>query len=158
MVSLSDYERKTLILGALIHDIGKIEIPRDILQKKGKLEPHEWEIMKKHVTWGKEIVSVNKKLEDLIPLVELHHERFDGNGYPYGLKEKSIPKLARILCIIDSFDAMTTERPYQKTKTFNEALKGERHHLFIFSHLYIFFCIFVFGFSPQTSFEGIFVV
>jgi diguanylate cyclase (GGDEF)-like protein/putative nucleotidyltransferase with HDIG domain len=121
MVSLSDYERKTLILGALIHDIGKIEIPRDILQKKGKLEPHEWEIMKKHVTWGKEIISVNKRLEDLIPLVELHHERFDGNGYPYGLKEKSIPKLARILCIIDSFDAMTTERPYQKTKTFNEA-------------------------------------
>jgi diguanylate cyclase (GGDEF)-like protein/putative nucleotidyltransferase with HDIG domain len=121
MVSLSDYERKTLILGALIHDIGKIEIPRDILQKKEKLEPHEWEIMKKHVTWGKEIISVNKRLEDLIPLVELHHERFDGNGYPYGLKEKSIPKLARILCIIDSFDAMTTERPYQKTKTFNEA-------------------------------------
>ncbi len=121
MVSLSDYERKTLILGALIHDIGKIEIPRDLLQKKGKLEPHEWEIMKKHVTWGKEIISVNKSLEDLIPLVELHHERYDGNGYPYGLKGKSIPKLARILCVIDSFDAMTTERPYQKTKTFNEA-------------------------------------
>jgi diguanylate cyclase (GGDEF)-like protein len=121
MVSLSDYERKTLILGALIHDIGKIEIPRDLLQKKGKLEPHEWEIMKKHVTWGKEIISVNKSLEDLIPLVELHHERYDGNGYPYGLKGKSIPKLARILCVIDSFDAMTTERPYQKTKTFSEA-------------------------------------
>ncbi|MEH7013496.1 diguanylate cyclase [Neobacillus niacini] len=122
ILSLSDYERKSLILGALIHDIGKIEIPRDILNKKGKLEPHEWEMMKKHVTWGKEIISTNKKLEDLIPLVELHHERFDGNGYPYGLKGKSIPKLARILCIIDSFDAMTTERPYQKTKTFNEAI------------------------------------
>ncbi|WP_045518290.1 bifunctional diguanylate cyclase/phosphohydrolase [Neobacillus niacini] len=122
LLALSEYERKTLILGALIHDIGKIEIPRDILNKKGKLEPHEWEIMKKHVTWGKEIISTNKKLEDLIPLVELHHERFDGNGYPYGLKGKSIPKLARILCIIDSFDAMTTERPYQKTKTFKEAI------------------------------------
>ncbi|MDR7078874.1 diguanylate cyclase (GGDEF)-like protein/putative nucleotidyltransferase with HDIG domain [Neobacillus niacini] len=122
LLSLSDYERKTLILGALIHDIGKIEIPRDILNKKGKLEPHEWEMMKKHVTWGKEIISTNKKLEDLIPLVELHHERFDGNGYPYGLKGKSIPKLARILCVIDSFDAMTTERPYQKTKTFKEAI------------------------------------
>lgn len=122
LLSLSEYERKTLILGALIHDIGKIEIPRDILNKKGKLEPHEWEMMKKHVTWGKEIISTNKKLEDLIPLVELHHERFDGNGYPYGLKGKSIPKLARILCVIDSFDAMTTERPYQKTKTFKEAI------------------------------------
>lgn len=122
LLALSDYERKTLILGAIIHDIGKIEIPRDILNKKGKLEPHEWEMMKKHVIWGREIISTNKKLEDLIPLVELHHERYDGNGYPYGLKGKSIPKLARILCIIDSFDAMTTERPYQKTKTFKEAI------------------------------------
>jgi diguanylate cyclase (GGDEF)-like protein len=121
-LNLSDHERKTLILGALIHDIGKIEIPRDLLNKKGKLEPHEWETMKKHVTWGKEIISTNKKLEDLVPLVELHHERYDGRGYPYGLKGKSIPKLARILCLIDSFDAMTTERPYQKTKTFKEAI------------------------------------
>jgi diguanylate cyclase (GGDEF)-like protein len=121
-LNFSDHERKTLILGALIHDIGKIEIPRDLLNKKGKLEPHEWEMMKKHVTWGKEIISTNKNLEDLIPLVELHHERYDGKGYPYGLKGKSIPKLARILCVIDSFDAMTTERPYQKTKTFKEAI------------------------------------
>lgn len=121
-LNLSDHERKTLILGAIIHDIGKLEIPRDIINKKGKLDPHEWEIMKKHVTWGKEIISTNKKLEDLIPLVELHHERFDGGGYPYGLKGKTIPKLARILCVIDSFDAMTTERPYQKTKTFSEAI------------------------------------
>ncbi|MFK9093856.1 diguanylate cyclase [Bacillus salipaludis] len=122
ILNLSDHERKTLTLGAIIHDIGKIEIPRDILNKKGKLDPHEWEIMKMHVTWGKDIVSTNKKLEDLIPLVELHHERFDGKGYPYGLAGKSIPKLARILCVIDSFDAMTTERPYQKTKTFQEAI------------------------------------
>ncbi len=121
-LQLTEQERKTLILGALIHDIGKLEIPRDIINKKGKLDPHEWEIMKKHVTWGKEIISTNKKFEDLIPLVELHHERFDGNGYPYGLKGKTIPKLSRILCVIDSFDAMTTERPYQKTKTFQEAI------------------------------------
>ncbi|WML24718.1 diguanylate cyclase [Neobacillus sp. OS1-33] len=122
ILNLSVHERKTLILGALVHDIGKIEIPREILNKKGKLESDEWEWMKKHVTYGKEIISTNKKLEDLIPLVELHHERYDGNGYPYGLAGKSIPKLARILCVIDSFDAMTTERPYQKTKTFHEAI------------------------------------
>ncbi|MFB5195087.1 diguanylate cyclase [Neobacillus sp. KR4-4] len=122
VLNLSVDERKTLILGALIHDIGKIEIPREILNKKGSLDSQEWETMKKHVTYGKDIISTNKKLEDLIPLVELHHERFDGNGYPYGLIGKSIPKLARILCVIDSFDAMTTERPYQKTKTFQEAI------------------------------------
>ncbi len=120
---LTDHERQTLILGALIHDIGKIEVPRDILNKSGKLEKHEWEIIKKHVTWGREIVAAEKRFDDLLPLVELHHERYDGRGYPYGLKGEEIPKLARILCIIDSFDAMTTERPYQPTKTFEEALE-----------------------------------
>lgn len=122
-LNLSDYEKKLLISGALIHDIGKLEIPRDIINKKGKLEPFEWEMIKKHVTWGKEIIATNKELHDLIPLVELHHERYDGKGYPYGLQGESTPKLARILCIIDSFDAMTTERPYQSTKTFDEAVK-----------------------------------
>jgi diguanylate cyclase (GGDEF)-like protein/putative nucleotidyltransferase with HDIG domain len=125
-LDLSDHERKVFTLGALIHDIGKLEVPRDILHKKGKLDPNEWEIMKNHVIWGKEIILANKQLEDLIPLVELHHERYDGKGYPYGLKGENIPKLARLLCIIDSFDAMTTERPYQKTKTFQEAIKELR--------------------------------
>ncbi|MFD3447583.1 diguanylate cyclase [Microbacteriaceae bacterium 4G12] len=125
-LQLGDAEKKTLILGALIHDIGKLEIPRDIINKKSKLDTHEWEIMKKHVLWGKEIISVNKELQELIPLVELHHERFDGKGYPYGLKGEDIPTLARILCIIDSFDAMTTERPYQRTKTFSEAIEELR--------------------------------
>jgi diguanylate cyclase (GGDEF)-like protein/putative nucleotidyltransferase with HDIG domain len=122
MLDLTDHEKQTLILGALIHDIGKIEVPRDILNKEGKLEKHEWEIVKKHVTWGKEIIAAEKQFDDLIPLVELHHERYDGKGYPYGLKGEEIPKLARILCVIDSFDAMTTERPYQRTKTFEEAI------------------------------------
>ncbi|AMQ20632.1 diguanylate cyclase [Geobacillus sp. JS12] len=120
---LTDHERQTLALGAIIHDIGKIEVPRDILNKSGKLEKHEWEIIKKHVTWGREIVAAEKRFDELLPLVELHHERYDGKGYPYGLKGEEIPKLARILCIIDSFDAMTTERPYQPTKTFEEALE-----------------------------------
>lgn len=125
-LNLSEHERKVLTLGALVHDIGKLEVPRDIINKKGKLEPIEWEIMKKHVIFGKEIISTNKQLEELIPLVELHHERLDGKGYPHGLKGDNIPKLARILCIIDSFDAMTTERPYQKTKTFEEAIRELR--------------------------------
>jgi diguanylate cyclase (GGDEF)-like protein/putative nucleotidyltransferase with HDIG domain len=126
MLDLTDHEKQTLILGALIHDIGKIEVPRDILNKEGKLAPHEWEIVKKHVTWGKEILAAEKGFDDLIPLVELHHERYDGKGYPYGLKGEEIPKLARILCVIDSFDAMTTERPYQRTKTFEEAVSEIR--------------------------------
>lgn len=121
-LDLTNHEKKLLILGALIHDIGKIELPRSVINKTGKLEPYEWEMVKKHVIWGKEIVSTNKSLHELIPLVELHHERYDGRGYPYGLEGDSIPRLARILSIIDSFDAMTTERPYQRTKSFSEAI------------------------------------
>lgn len=125
-IPLSDAEKRTLILGALFHDIGKLEVPKHILQKKEKLTAEEWSIVKKHVIWGKEIVSAIDKYSDLIPLVELHHERVDGKGYPYGLAGDDIPKLARILCVIDSFDAMTTERPYQKTKTFDEAIQELR--------------------------------
>lgn len=125
-IPLADSDKKTLILGALFHDIGKLEVPKHILKKKEKLTPEEWETVKRHVTFGKEIVSAIDKYKELIPLVELHHERVDGKGYPYGLKGEEIPKLARILCIIDSFDAMTTERPYQKTKTFDEAIQELR--------------------------------
>ncbi|MEB3102290.1 bifunctional diguanylate cyclase/phosphohydrolase [Ferviditalea candida] len=127
-IGLNDYERKMLTLGALFHDIGKLEIPRDILNKKGKLTSEEWEIVKKHVLWGKEIASTNQRLKHLIPLIELHHERYDGMGYPHGLHSNEIPKLARILTVIDSFDAMTTERPYQKTKSFDEAFSEIRMH------------------------------
>lgn len=124
MLNLNEEERRILVLGALIHDIGKLEVPRDILNKKTKLTNEEWEIVKKHVVWGKEIVlATMDKYKDVVPLVELHHERFDGKGYPHGLAGQEIPRLARMLCIIDSFDAMTTERPYQATKSFPEALK-----------------------------------
>lgn len=122
VLDLNEEDRRLLVLGALIHDIGKLEIPRDILNKKSKLTNEEWEIVKKHVLWGREIVMVTDKYKDLVPLVELHHERFDGKGYPHGLRNNEIPRLARVLSIIDSFDAMTTERPYQDTKSFQEAL------------------------------------
>lgn len=121
-LDLNMADRKTLIMGALIHDIGKLEIPRDVINKKGKLTKEEWEMVQKHVIWGREIVSTDRELHDLLPLVELHHERFDGKGYPYGMSGYEIPKLVRMLTVIDSFDAMTTERPYQKTKTFSEAI------------------------------------
>jgi diguanylate cyclase (GGDEF)-like protein len=127
ILELNEEERRLLVLGALIHDIGKLEIPRDILNKKTKLTEDEWGIVKKHVLWGREIVLVTDKFKDLVPLVELHHERYDGKGYPHGLKGQQIPRLSRMLCIIDSFDAMTTERPYQPTKSFAEALQEIKH-------------------------------
>jgi diguanylate cyclase (GGDEF)-like protein len=121
ILNLNEEDRRLLVLGALIHDIGKLEVPRDILIKKTKLTNEEWEVVKKHVVWGKEFVLATK-YKELAPLVELHHERYDGKGYPHGLKGNEIPWLARMLCIIDSFDAMTTERPYQETKSFVDAL------------------------------------
>lgn len=71
---------------------------------------------------GQKIAMTDHRFKDLIPYIELHHERYDGKGYPHGLKGKEIPKLCRMLTVIDSFDAMTSERPYQKTKTFEEAI------------------------------------
>lgn len=122
VLSLDKDEKREFVLGALIHDIGKLEIPWGVLNKEGKLTPDEWETIKQHVTWGKKIALTDQRFKDLIPYIELHHERFDGKGYPHGLKGNEIPKLCRMLTIIDSFDAMTTERPYQKTKTLQEGI------------------------------------
>lgn len=122
LLDIDPIAKRHFTLGALIHDIGKLEIPWGILNKKDKLEPEEWEMVKWHVTWGKKMALTNEKFKDLAPYIELHHERYDGKGYPYGFKGEEIPRLCRMLTIIDSFDAMTTERPYQPTKSFEEAI------------------------------------
>lgn len=122
VLHLESTERRTFVLGALIHDIGKLEIPWGILNKKDKLTPDEWETVKRHVSWGKRIAETNEKFKELVPYIELHHERYDGGGYPHGFKGTQIPKLCRMLTVIDSFDAMTTERPYQNTKTYEEGI------------------------------------
>ncbi|MEC0126057.1 bifunctional diguanylate cyclase/phosphohydrolase [Paenibacillus pabuli] len=123
LLELENVEKRNFVLGALIHDIGKLEIPWSILNKKEKLTAEEWETIKGHVTWGKKMAMTNERFADLIPYIELHHERYDGAGYPYGLKGSEIPRLCRMLTVIDSFDAMTTERPYQETKNVDEAIK-----------------------------------
>ncbi|KAA8752504.1 MULTISPECIES: bifunctional diguanylate cyclase/phosphohydrolase [Paenibacillus] len=126
LLALDNAEKRRFVLGALIHDIGKLEIPWSILNKKDKLTAEEWETIKGHVTWGKKMVITNDRFADLIPYIELHHERYDGKGYPYGLKGNEIPQLCRMLTVIDSFDAMTTERPYQETKNVEEAIRELR--------------------------------
>ncbi|WP_315794300.1 diguanylate cyclase [Paenibacillus sp. BIC5C1] len=123
LLELDNVEKRNFVLGALIHDIGKLEIPWSILNKKEKLTAEEWETIKGHVIWGKKMAMTNERFADLIPYIELHHERYDGAGYPYGLKGCEIPRLCRMLTVIDSFDAMTTERPYQETKNVDEAIK-----------------------------------
>jgi putative nucleotidyltransferase with HDIG domain len=100
-------------VSAQLHDVGKIGIEDRILKKPGALTPEEYEIMKTHTVKGANIVRQVEMLKEMIPGIELHHESLDGRGYPHGLKGDQIPELARIIMVADTFDAMTTNRPYQ---------------------------------------------
>ena len=119
-------ERLTMLRwGAYFHDIGKLAVPIEILNKKGKLSPEEWELMKAHTTLGAEMMR-NHEIEWLRNsafIVEEHHERYDGKGYPKALKENEISLEAAIVSVVDSFDAMTTDRVYRKALTINEAIQ-----------------------------------
>lgn len=121
-LKLSEEDKKTLIYGAYMHDIGKMNIAKDILIKKMPLTNEEWEALKLHPANGVEIIEPVKSLENIMPLILYHHERYDGRGYPSNLKGEEIPYLARILTVVDSFDAMTSNRPYNKRKTYKEAI------------------------------------
>jgi diguanylate cyclase (GGDEF)-like protein len=125
-LQLDPEEKKKLIYGAYMHDIGKINISKEILNKKMPLNNEEWEILKQHPSNGVEIIKHVKSLEDISALILHHHERYDGKGYPKKLKGDEIPYLARILTVVDSFDAMTSSRPYSKRKTYVEAVEELR--------------------------------
>ncbi|EKQ51723.1 MULTISPECIES: diguanylate cyclase [unclassified Clostridium] len=121
-LKLNKKSREILIYGAYMHDIGKINISKEILLKKMKLTNEEWEELKQHPVNGVEIIQSVESLQDISPLILYHHERYDGNGYPSGLKGEAIPYLARVLTVVDSFDAMTSNRPYNNRKTCEEGL------------------------------------
>jgi putative two-component system response regulator len=105
-----------------LHDIGKLTIPDEILFKQGPLTQAEWEIMKGHVESGVRICSGIRSLQAVLPIIRHHHERWNGSGYPDGKKGEEIPLLARILQIADIYDALTTERPYKKALSPEEAM------------------------------------
>ena len=110
-------------ISAQLHDVGKIGIEDRILKKPGALTPEEFEIMKTHTTKGANILSPVAQLKDMIPGIELHHESLDGRGYPRGLKDEAIPQLPRIIAVADTFDALTTNRPYQQAHDAESALR-----------------------------------
>ncbi len=122
-MGLPEEEIYRVRIAGLLHDVGKIGIEDRILKKPGALDPDEFEIMKTHTTRGANILRPIEKLHPMIPGVELHHECLDGRGYPYGLKDAQIPLLARIISVADTFDAMTTDRPYQKAMEFEVAMR-----------------------------------
>ncbi|HMC81930.1 MAG TPA: HD domain-containing phosphohydrolase [Candidatus Polarisedimenticolia bacterium] len=107
--------------GALLHDVGKIGIPDAILRKPGKLTAEEWKEMKRHPEIGHRILSGIKFLEHSLPIVIAHQERFDGSGYPMGLKGEEIPLGARVFAVVDTLDAMTSDRPYRKALSYEQA-------------------------------------
>ncbi|MDE1920519.1 MAG: HD-GYP domain-containing protein [Candidatus Omnitrophica bacterium] len=113
---------ENLYISGLLHDIGKIGVPEAILSKQDKLTAEEYEIMKSHTTRGAEILSSLTGFEEVINGVQYHHERYDGQGYPDGLKGEDIPMIAAIIAVADTFDAMTTDRPYRKGLSKDEAI------------------------------------
>jgi len=111
-----------LVKSALLHDIGKVAIPCSILDKKGTLSVSEMEVVKRHPVEGAKILSKFPHFSHLVPGVLLHHERMDGSGYPYGLKDGEIPVEARIIAVADVFEALISERPYRSALTPGEAI------------------------------------
>jgi HD-GYP domain-containing protein (c-di-GMP phosphodiesterase class II) len=122
-MKLSESMIRNIEYAALIHDIGKIGIQETILTKKGKLSETEFEILKMHPLIGESIITPVKFLNGIAPLILYHHESFDGKGYLEGLRGEGIPLGARIIGVADAFDAMTSDRPYRKALTKEEAIK-----------------------------------
>lgn len=120
-LGLPEAEKELFIYSACLHDVGKIEVDKNILDKRGPLDNQEWEIMKQHPERGSAMLSPINELNPIIPIIKHHHERYDGLGYPMGLKNKEIPYLSRALSIVDSYDAMTTKRPYKEALNVDEA-------------------------------------
>ena len=114
-LGLSEKDLRTLRIGGLFHDIGKIGVPDSILQKESKLTDDEYSEIKNHPAIGVHILSTASIFNDIIPIVKHHHEKYDGNGYPSRLKGEDIPYLARITTVADSFDAMSSKRSYRNS-------------------------------------------
>ncbi|MGB7876820.1 MAG: HD domain-containing phosphohydrolase [Anaerolineales bacterium] len=122
LMGCTDQEAQAIYWGGLLHDIGKIGIPDSILKKPGKLDEAEWEIIRGHTIHGARLVASIKKLTDVAPLIEYSHERYDGSGYPHGLKGEQIPLGARIIGVVDTYSAMRDDRPYKRPVSHEEAI------------------------------------
>ncbi len=121
-LKLTDVELTNLQLLCLMHDVGKLGIPYEILNKQGKLTDEEWVIMRSHVEKGYRIASASEELQPIAPYILHHHEFWDGNGYPSHLRGEQIPMLSRIISVVDAYDAMTNDRPYRKAMSNEDAL------------------------------------
>jgi putative two-component system response regulator len=113
---------QALYRGGFLHDIGMLAIPDSLLRRRGPLEQEEYELVKSHTVIGDSLCRQLRSLQPVRAIVRHHHERFDGSGYPDGLRGDQIPIVARIIGLVDVYDAITTDRPYQLTQSPEEAL------------------------------------
>jgi len=120
---LKPVEKKWLKIAAVLHDIGKIGIEDQILKKPAQLSPEEYDAIKHHADLGAEIIDHIRQLREIVPGVKYHHEQINGRGYPNGLKGEDIPLIAKIVSVSDTYDAMTTDRPYRRALTKTAALR-----------------------------------
>jgi len=121
-VGLDPKRMPGLLKGAFLHDVGKIGVSDRVLLKKGRLDSEEYEIVRKHVAYGLEIIAGIPWLRDAAPVISGHHEKYDGSGYPQGIRKKAIMLEARIFSVVDVFDALTSRRPYKEALSLDEAL------------------------------------
>ncbi len=122
-LDLTTKEKHQLYLAAMLHDIGKIGIPDSLLNRKGKLTEEEFQQIRNHVTVGAQMLNALGEMHPIVPLILHHHEAWDGSGYPDGLKGEQIPRLSRILSVADTYDAMTSDRPYREAMSGSDAVK-----------------------------------
>jgi len=128
-LKLSEEQLIALRRAGVVHDVGKIAVPDAILLKPGRLTTEEWTLIKEHPVVGERICAPLKSFRFVLPIIRHHHEKFDGSGYPDGLRGEAIPVTARVLQVVDVYDALTTERPYKKAFSVTDALQTMREEV-----------------------------
>ena len=126
--NLSDNEIEELRIASMLYEIGALHVPTHILLKEGALTEEEWAIVKTHPKASVKLLSKILKIQNVLPAILHHHERYDGTGYPSGLKGEEIPFMARIICVVDAYHAMTSVTLYRRKMTLEEAIDVLRHH------------------------------
>jgi len=128
-VGCSEEELSALRIGGVLHDIGKVVIPESVLLEKGQLSDAEWQLVRQHPVVGEQLCAPLTSLRPVLPIIRHHHERFDGSGYPDGLKGAQIPLVARVFQIGDIYDALTTQRPYKAALNRSQAMEIMQEHV-----------------------------
>jgi HD-GYP domain-containing protein (c-di-GMP phosphodiesterase class II) len=127
-LDLAEGEVERIRVAALLHDVGKVAVPEDILEKPSALTSTEWRTVVQHPRIGQVILEQAAALKEAVPIILHHHERYSGHGYPFGLRGNDIPLGARIVAIADAYDAMTHDRPYKRAIGHDDAVAELRRH------------------------------